>query len=202
VSGLGRLSVTGAGVVLAQDVGVLIASDRGRPRAIAAAKAVRRAAPDVRCEPDSPRCRVDLVVLTDRLHPEQRPTAPHLLVRLVDGLGLVGPLLLPGRSACLRCVDLHLAAGDPCWPTVAADMAGRVGSADPSTAAATAAVTGAQALAALNSVVGAGPAPPTLDGVLEVDPRRGTIVRRPWPPHPHCSCGAASSRRGDAPTSG
>jgi len=144
---------------------------------------------------------VDLVVLTDRLHPEQRPASPHLLVRLVDGLGLVGPLVLPGRSACLRCVDLHLAAGDPCWPTVAADMAGRVGSADPTTAAATAAFAAAQALAALDSVVGAVAMPPTLDGVLEIDPHRGTTRRRPWPPHPHCPCGAADNRPSPAPTS-
>jgi bacteriocin biosynthesis cyclodehydratase domain-containing protein len=190
-SGVGRLAISGEGVVLAEDVGSFTTSDRGRPRVAAAVEAVRRAAADVHCEPRSPRDRVDLVVLTDRLHPEERPTAPHLPVRLVDGLGVVGPLVLPGRSACLRCIDLHLAAGDPSWPTVAADMAARVGSPDPATAAATAAIAGAQVLAALDSVVGTGLAPPTLDGMLEVDPRSASIVRRPWPPHPHCACGAA-----------
>lgn len=193
-AGVGRLAVVGEGVVLAEDVGTFTDSDRGRPRAAAAARAVRRAAPDTPCEPGVPRGRVDLVVLTDRLHPEQQPTTPQLLVRLVDGLGLVGPLVLPGRSACLRCLDLHLAAGDPCWPTVAADMAGKVGTADPATAAATAAIAAAQALAALDAFVGTGPAPPTLDGILEIDPRRGTLRRGHWPPHPRCTCGAARRR--------
>lgn len=201
-SGVGKLTVSGDGVVLADDVGAFTASDRGRPRTAAAIRAVRRVAPDVRCERDVARGRVDLVVLTDRLHPEQRPSVPHLLVRLVDGLGTVGPLVLPGRSACLRCVDMHAAAGDPCWPTVAADMAGRVGSADPSTAAATAAVAGAQVLAALDSIVGSEPAPPTLDGVLEVDPRQGTIARQPWPPHPRCPCRAAMNTADQLPPGG
>lgn len=193
-AGVGRLAVVGQGVVLAEDVGPFTNSDRGRPRAAAAARAVRRVAPDTPCEPVVPRGRVDLVVLTDRLQPEQRPTSPHLLVRLVDGLGLVGPLVLPGRSTCLRCLDLHLAAGDPCWPTVAADMLGKVGTADPATAAATAGIAAAQALAALDALVGTGPEPPTLDGVLEIDPRRGTLRRGHWPPHPRCSCGAARGR--------
>jgi bacteriocin biosynthesis cyclodehydratase domain-containing protein len=202
-SGVGRLAVAASGIVLAEDVGGYDHADRGHPRAAAAVRAVHRVAPDAHCTPRPPRGRVDLVVLTDRLHPGHRPPAtPHLLVRLVDGLGLVGPLVLPGRTACLRCFDLHLAAGDPCWPTVAADLVGRVGSAGPATVAATAALAAEQALTALDALVTAGPPPPTLDGVLELDTRRGSLRRRHWPPHPSCSCGAGHrglaglSRRG------
>jgi bacteriocin biosynthesis cyclodehydratase domain-containing protein len=130
----------------------------------------------------------DLVLLTAR--PSTPPTGPHLLVRLLDGVGLVGPLVLPRRSACLRCVDLHLTARDPCWPTIAADLAGRIGSAGPATVAATAALAAEQALAALDALAGTGPPPPTLDAVLELDPRRGVLRRRHRPPHPDCACGA------------
>jgi hypothetical protein len=73
-------------------------------------------------------------------------------------------------------------------------LAGHVGSADPTTAAATAAFAAAQALAALDSVVGAVAMPPTVESVLEIDPHRGTTRRRSWPPHPHCSRGAADNR--------
>ena len=116
-------------------------------------------------------------------------------MRLVDGLGLVGPLVLPGRTACLRCLDLHLAAADPCWPTVAAALVGLVGTAGPATVAATAALAAEQALTALDASAAAGPPPPTLDGVLELDTRRGGLRRRHWPPHPGCSCGAGHRDR-------
>ncbi|MDQ2708904.1 MAG: TOMM precursor leader peptide-binding protein, partial [Actinomycetota bacterium] len=173
-----------------------------RPRGAAAVRAVHRVAPDVRCEARTPRGRADLVVLTDQLHPDHHPVdLPHLLVRLADGLGLVGPLVLPGRTACLRCVDLHLAARDPCWPTVAADLVGRVGSASPAAMAATAALAAEQALAAVDAVVAAGPPPPTLDGVLELDARRGTLRRQHWPPHPRCSCRAGHTCPAEPATS-
>jgi hypothetical protein len=70
----------------------------------------------------------------------------HLAVRLRDGTGVVGPLVLPGRSACLGCVELHRRSRDPGWPAVAAQLIEREGSADPATAAATAALGVAQVL--------------------------------------------------------
>ncbi|MGQ0482585.1 MAG: TOMM precursor leader peptide-binding protein [Pseudonocardia sp.] len=190
-SGVGRLAVSTSGAVRAADVGALGAADSGRPRLAAVVDAVRRVAPDVRCETRAPRGRVDLVVLTGGWLPSPVSDAPHLSTRLVDGLGMVGPLVLPGRSACLRCIDLHHAEHDPHWPTVAADLAGRVGSASPATTAATAALAADQALAAVDALLGNGGAPPTLDAVLHLDTRRGTLCRRPWPPHPRCGCGAA-----------
>jgi bacteriocin biosynthesis cyclodehydratase domain-containing protein len=193
--GVGRLAVDGSGVVSGEEVGTFGVVDRGHPRAAAAARAVRRVDEGVRCEPGPASGRVDLVVLTDVLHPGHRPecagNAPYLPVRLADGLGVVGPLVLPGRSSCLRCLDLHLAAQDPCWPTIAAELAGRVGTAGPATVAATAALAAEQALAVLDSVATSGPPPPTLDGVLTLDLRRARLRRQHWPPHPQCSCGAA-----------
>ena len=102
----------------------------------------------------------------------------HLPVRLRDGTGVVGPLVLPGRSACLRCLELHRSACDAGWPAVAAQLVGHAGAADPSCAAATAALAVAQALAALDGAVGGGPAPPALDATLELDMERAELVRR------------------------
>ncbi|MGN6781524.1 MAG: hypothetical protein ACTHJH_08485, partial [Marmoricola sp.] len=32
----------------------------------------------------------------------------HMVVRVVDGRIVIGPLVVPGRTACLRCIDCHL----------------------------------------------------------------------------------------------
>jgi bacteriocin biosynthesis cyclodehydratase domain-containing protein len=164
---------------------------------------VSRLAPDCRVRAGRPRRRPDLAVLTDLLAPDPEQHrefatrgVPQLVVRMADELGLVGPLVLPGRSACLRCLDLHRAAADPRWPTVAARLAGWVGSGSPATLAATAALAAEQALLAVDAVFRAEP-PATLDTVLELDLRGGGLRRRRCAPHPDCRCGAAHTRPGD-----
>lgn len=56
----------------------------------------------------------DLVVLADALVTDPRvlrdlhaERVPHLPVRVRDGTGLVGPLVIPGVTSCLGCADLH-----------------------------------------------------------------------------------------------
>ena len=165
--------------------------------------AVRELAPDARVRAGRPRRRPDLAVLTDLLAPDperHRELATRgvsqLVVRMADELGLVGPLVLPGRSACLRCLDLHRADTDPHWPAVSARLAGWVGSGSATTLAATAALATEQALLAVDAVFRAEP-PATLDAVLELDLRGGGLRRRNRPPHPDCGCGAAHTRPGD-----
>ena len=43
---------------------------------------------------------------------------PHLVVRLVDGGAVLGPFVVPGRTACLRCIDAHRGVEDPEHVTV------------------------------------------------------------------------------------
>ena len=64
--------------------------------------------------PASPPETTDLVVLSDFLVADPRVVRdlhaagiPHLPVRVRDGTGLVGPLVIPGVTSCLRCADLH-----------------------------------------------------------------------------------------------
>jgi hypothetical protein len=137
---------------------------------------------------------LDLVVLADSVVvPEEVSAAlhaegvDHLPVLLRDGLGVVGPLVLPGRSPCLRCVELGRADRDPAWPTVATQITGRGGSAEPETVSATAALGVAQALVHLDGQV----RPPSLGAAVELDLHAGLLVRRVWQGHPACLCGLA-----------
>jgi bacteriocin biosynthesis cyclodehydratase domain-containing protein len=111
----------------------------------------------------------------------------HLAVRLRDGIGVVGPLVLPGRTACLGCLELARGALEGRWPAVAARLTGHAGTADPACAAATVGLAVAQAVAAVE-----GGRPPTLAATLELDVATGSLLRRRWAAHPECPCGAGS----------
>ncbi|MGZ4516685.1 MAG: hypothetical protein ACXVXN_02020 [Mycobacteriaceae bacterium] len=114
----------------------------------------------------------------------------HLAVRLRDGIGMVGPLVLPGRTSCLRCGDLHRADRDPEWPTLAAQLLGQVGHGSAAAVRATAGIALGQIEHLLRGHV-AGEAPPrSLNATIEIDPRRAELHRRVWTPHHRCACGA------------
>lgn len=145
--------------------------------------------------------RTDLVVLADSLVPDPRVVrdlhaagVPHLPVRVRDGTGLVGPLVIPGVTSCLECADLHRSDRDAAWPAVAAQLRDTVGSADRATVLATAALALNQVDRVIRAVRGglavneAPEPPPTLDTTLEFDVDAGSIVARRWSRHPRCSC--------------
>ena len=71
---------------------------------------------------------------------------PHLAASAREAIGVVGPLVLPGRTACLSCLELARSDRDPAWPLILAQLAGQV--AQPVACAATlAAAVAAQAAA-------------------------------------------------------
>jgi bacteriocin biosynthesis cyclodehydratase domain-containing protein len=146
------------------------------------------------------RAAVDLVVLADYLVADPRMVrdlhsqgVPHLAVRVRDGTGLVGPLVIPGVTSCLVCADLHRSDRDAAWPAVAAQLRETVGVADRATLLATAALALSQVNRVIAAVRGhdAGPdsgPPQALNATLEFDLNAGAIVARPWTRHPLCSC--------------
>lgn len=136
----------------------------------------------------------DLVVLAGSQPPEL-PAAlvsegiPHLAVTAAEAIGTVGPLVLPGRSACLRCLDLARADRDPAWPLILAQLAGRdpdPPACDTTLATAVAALATAQVL---HFVDRAGPAGAVTNGTLELVLPGWQWRRRSWPPHRRCGCG-------------
>ena len=142
------------------------------------------------------RAAADLVVLSDFLVADRRLVrdlhragVPHLPVRIRDGTGLIGPLVLPGATSCLNCADLHRCDRDASWPVLAAQLEGSVGSADRATVLATAAVALNQVDQVIDAIRGGGgraEPPPTLDATLEFDIGSRTTVVRRWSRHPLC----------------
>ncbi|MDR1791161.1 MAG: hypothetical protein LBR20_05845 [Propionibacteriaceae bacterium] len=57
--------------------------------------------------------------LTDQFY-DQRRTC--LIVRLAPSVAIVGPLIIPGQSSCLRCQDLFLAEADHSYPELLAQL--------------------------------------------------------------------------------
>jgi bacteriocin biosynthesis cyclodehydratase domain-containing protein len=196
-AGVGTVYVEAAGSVQEADLGTgLVDADLGEHRGTAVAAALRRLRPQAGTGPPPQRTVADLVVLADEVPQPARITAlltagtPHLAACLREGVGVVGPLVLPGRTACLGCLDLHRQARDGSWRVVAPQLAGRTGRADQACVAATVGLATAQALAALDGPAAGTAPPPTLDATLELDPTAGTLLRRSWPPRPECRCRA------------
>lgn len=142
----------------------------------------------------------DLVVLSDYLVAEPRllrelhaERVPHLAVRVRDGTGVVGPLVLPGMTSCLGCADLHRRDRDASWPAVAAQLRDTVAHTDHATVLATVALALSQVERVIAAVRGM-PAgrdldrPATLNATLELDLATGSIMTRHWVRHPLCDC--------------
>ncbi|RKT52772.1 ThiF family adenylyltransferase [Saccharothrix australiensis] len=192
-AGVGHVRVVARGRVNPEDTGSgYLDADVGRNRAEAAAEALRRVSSTVRTA-TSVRA-PDLVVLADALVPPPEllrtlllEGTPHLAVRAGEGLGVVGPLVVPGRSSCLRCADLHRTDADRGWPVLAAQLVDQPQQADLATVTATAGLATGQALLALDHRA-ARTRPPTWDATLEVDAYSGLVEHRIAPVHPRCEC--------------
>jgi bacteriocin biosynthesis cyclodehydratase domain-containing protein len=206
-AGVGAVHAVTSGTVQAPDLGTgYVDADRGRSRALATADALARLRPGATTGPLPQRVEPDLVVLADASTPDPVLVAElhaagtaHLPVRVRDGTGVVGPLVLPGRTACLGCLELERSAREPAWPAAAARLTGVPGRAGQACVTATVGLACAQVLVALDGP-GAAPAPPTLEATLELDVDTGAIERRTWLPHPGCHCGSVPGGARHAPT--
>lgn len=199
-AGVGWVRVSATGSVRPEDLGTgYQADDVGISRLVAARRAVRRVAEGIRTTAFSRARRPDLVILTDSLVPRPERVdrlmtslTNHLVVRVRDTTGIVGPLVVPGLTSCLRCADLHRCDRDVRWPHLATQLAGKVQLTDLASTHATAAFAVAQAFDALAWLRGSMTRPATCDASVEVTPSAATTRHRGWPAHPSCPCGAAA----------
>ncbi|WP_402464115.1 ThiF family adenylyltransferase [Isoptericola aurantiacus] len=122
----------------------------------------------------------------------------HLPVVVGEADVVLGPFVLPGRTACVSCRHRHAVDADDRWPRLVGQLARWPGPASQETvlAATTAALAAGQVLAHLDGV-----RPAAANALLEV--RLPDTLPRVLPtgPHPGCGCTAAappSSRRSRA----
>jgi hypothetical protein len=198
-SGVGRVSVRDRGATRAADaiVGGVAASDEGRPRSLAAADAVRRASPLTDLRPFAPEEAPDLVVLcrpwaaVDPLSVAwQRAGTPHLVATVREETGVVGPLVLPGVTSCLRCAETWRRDDDPAWPRLAAQLA--AADSAPSGATITCLLTALIAAVQVLVHLDGEQEPATVDATLELHPPTFLPRLRRWSAHPDCGCGGAA----------
>ncbi|GAA3671035.1 hypothetical protein GCM10023081_06710 [Arthrobacter ginkgonis] len=178
--------------------GLLKVPDLGRSRAGACAIHLRRLAPHLRVQelrvrewtrrPASPEPETDVAVVFAR---ERVPAeiqagfasaqAPHLRVLFGDAGASVGPLVLPGSTACLDCAP---DAPDPTDPSPQPPS-------EPETALA-ATVAGLAAVQVLMLLDGIN-VPAAVDGILHLDLATGGVVREAIAPRPDCLCRALAA---------
>jgi hypothetical protein len=113
-----------------------------------------------------------------------RSDQPHLFIRVRPGGVLVGPLVLPGRTVCLRCTDLTRRDADPAWPTVLQQLCRSRVPVSPVLASWAASVASTQALSLLGGAI-----PETCGATLEIAAPDYRTRWRSWPLHPGCGCG-------------
>jgi hypothetical protein len=118
-----------------------------------------------------------------------RQDVPHLPVVVSADRAVVGPLVLPGRTPCLRCLDLHRRDRDPGWPQVVAQLLSAQvrrtsGRAETASATAVAGLASLQALVHLDAHV----TPVSIGRTLELTLPDGLVERRAWRLHHACGC--------------
>jgi bacteriocin biosynthesis cyclodehydratase domain-containing protein len=184
-------------------------ADAGASRAQAVHAAIHRVSHSTRTAALQPAQRHDVVVLarSGALDPKVaddlvRAGVPHVAVMVRETAAVVGPFVVPGVTACLRCLDLHRSDRDSAWPLIAAQLASQghgssVDACDVGLATLGASVCALQVLAFVD-----GGEPATHDGTLEVALPDWRIRRRTWGPHPACGCRWPTDEATDEATAG
>lgn len=215
-SGVGRVEVLDGGCTELRDVspGGLPATAVGERRDSAARQLVRRSAPGpaprapgaaggaVVAEPG-----LSLIVVAPRdgfsgyvpdpgtADPWINSGTPHLYAGVIEATGFVGPLVLPGGTACAGCLDLNRRDRDPQWPRMLAQwQSGRrnaVQACDLGLATAVAGLAAAHALAFLDGELPASTGARAEAALPLLDWRSERIGA-----HLDCSCGAAGHTEG------
>ena len=191
-AGIGAVDVVDPEPALARDVvaGGLGLSDAGRSRGQAARDLLSRTAPAAARSVPRP----DLVVLApvrpdllDEACALVPAGAPSLLAEVRETVGVVGPLVLPGRTPCLRCLDLTRTDLDPGWPTLAAQLAAPTRAA-PACDGPLAVMVAAQAAMQVLTLVDGTTDPAAAGATLELALPDWRWRRRSWPLHDACGC--------------
>ncbi|MGW5864333.1 ThiF family adenylyltransferase [Streptomyces sp. NPDC055239] len=219
-AGVGQVDVMEGGVVEPWDVapGGLPADAVGDRRDVAARRVVRQSAPDRPPRrgrkgagaPGEGEPELSLVIIAPRdgldvhapdpvaAEPFVSSGTPHLYAGVIEGTGVVGPLVLPGTTACAGCLALGRADRDPTWPRMLAQWrsgrARHVTACDLALSTTVAGLAAAHALAFLD-----GAAPASAGARWEASVPGFDWHARPVSPHLACPCGAGVVDKGEHP---
>lgn len=165
-----RVAVVGAGSAAARVARVL--AEAGHPVVVAAAGDPLDADAGVGAA---------VLVSTHVIDPHEhlrwlRRDLRHLPVVIGEDSATVGPLVVPGSTACLACVEQRRTAADAAWPAIASQLWGSPAAADSPLLAAEAGA------AAVRMLAGAG------GRSLRIAADDGARVEREWQPSPRCGC--------------
>jgi bacteriocin biosynthesis cyclodehydratase domain-containing protein len=209
-AGVGEVDVRDCGRVEPWDVapGGLPAEAVGDRRDEAARRVVRDAAPDrpdrrgSRSRLEEPEPGFSLVIVAPRddvavyapdpatAEPLMASGTPHLYAGVVEGTGVVGPLVLPGETGCAGCLQEERTDRDRAWPRLLAQWRSvrprQVRACDLALATSVAGLAAAHALAFLDGRV-----PSTAGARWEASAPDLHWRARPVRAHTACPCGAA-----------
>lgn len=211
-AGVGTLLLGDPGAVSASDVGPAYAlTDIGMQRFRAVKRHLYRIDPTVRVlhvpggAPGGAAAAVDLALFVHE-QPDSRHTAaagdrghPHLAVTVQQYGYSVGPLVVPGATPCLGCLDRHRGDADPGWYASSAALessgnggpgAGGPGGEEVSAAGLAAGIAANQVLSFIDGVA----QPVTWSAVLQLRTADGHIGLEPLQFHPGCGCRLQSGR--------
>lgn len=187
-AGVGRLILPDDAAVEPGDVGFGAYLDGavGCSRYASLATRLRQVCPSIQVTPDGV---ADLTVVlgAHRVGPERvvrlmGQGAPHLAITMREADVIVGPLVIPGETPCLRCVDLWRAEQDPWWEALWTQLPSQAPSEALLVASAAALATG-QVLAFIDQA-----RPVTLRGELEVALPQAIAQFRTIESHRECGC--------------
>ena len=196
-AGVGTLVLDDPRAVGPQEPGVggLTERDVDRPMEAVVARVVTDVAPGITTrtgpwDDDAP----DVVVLVDsyatdpeRAHARREAGAAVLPVVVREADAVVGPLVAPRATPCLRCVGLHHADADPDWPVLVAQLCARGRRSPAPQVSVLAHLVGAFAASQVLAVLD-GEVPATAGASYEFSLPQPIGRRREWSEHPGCEC--------------
>lgn len=209
-----RLAASGVGTIVPFDPspvryqdtgpGSFRQDDVGARRQDAVVRAIRLLAPSTKFVLPSRRTGPDLAVVAPGERPPTELLAelaeraiPHLLAEVCEERAVLGPLVVPRRTPCVRCRDLSRAERDPLWPRTQAGLAGDGATSRPACDTTLAAVAADHAVLHALAFLD-GQTPPSVGAVWEFALPYALPERIAVPAHPACGCTSSAPRQGPA----
>jgi bacteriocin biosynthesis cyclodehydratase domain-containing protein len=116
-----------------------------------------------------------------------RRDLPHLPVVFGDEAVTIGPLVEPGSTACLYCLEHHRRDADASWSAIASQLWGRQSASETPLVSLEVAAIACRMITSRLAQDGPSPGVAAATSLrLSVD--TGETTRREWMPHPDCGC--------------